>query len=59
LDKEGRDIVKSILRVCRKEGKFAQAMENMWTIPIATNCPTRKYWPRERHRARKTSSLRK
>src|SRR5258706_15236194 len=43
MDKEGRDIVNSISASARKEGKFAQAMENYVDNPDRTNCPTRKY----------------
>src|SRR5258706_8884995 len=42
MDKEGRDIVNSISASARKEGKFAQAMENYVDNPDRTNCPTRK-----------------
>ena len=43
MDKEGRDIVNSIAASARKEGKYAQAMENYVDNPDRTNCPTRKY----------------
>src|ERR1700693_2619246 len=43
MDKEGRDIVNSVSASARKEGKYAQAMENYVDNPDRTNCPTRKY----------------
>ena len=43
MDKEGRDIVNSVSKAGRLEGKYTQAMENYVDNPDRTNCPTRKY----------------